>query len=145
MATPYRRDARGAVPEKRRPSPNYSRTRPSQGTGFFGAMVKLLASSLGLAFVAGTAMGAYQTLRGTAADAPEIAALVSQTVGEALNTPAYLAVNALDLSNGQGDFLVTVSTYGATPYETFAYAGGYAGSTMAQIVLSVVPSWAFRF
>jgi len=145
MATPYRRDARGAVPEKRRTTPHDTWMRPSQGTGFFGAMVKLLASSLGLAFVAGTAMGAYQTLRGAAGDASEIAALVSRTVGEVLSTPAYLAVNTLDLSNGQGDLLVTVSAYGATPYETFAYAGGYAGSTMVEITQSVVPSWTFRF
>ena len=145
MATPYRRDARGAGADNRRHAPNYTRTRPSQGTGFFGALIKMGAASMGLAFVAGMAMGAYQTLRGAIGDASETAALVFQTVSHALNTPAYFAVNTFDLSNGEADILMTVSAYGATPYQTFAYAGGYAGCTMVQLVQSVVPSWTFHF
>jgi hypothetical protein len=145
MATPYRRDARGAAAEKRGPLPYYKPARPSQSAGFCVAIIKMIACGLGLAFVAGTAMGAVQTLRGSTGDASETAAVVSQAVSRALNTPAYLALTAFDLSNGQADTLMTVSAYAAMPFQTFAFAGGYAGCTTVLLMQAVVPSWTFRF
>lgn len=145
MATPYRKDARGAASDTRRAAPTGSGGRAPQAAGLAVIAFKCFAGSLGVAFGTGVAIGIFQSLRGTRGGAGEIADFASLAVNRVFNAPAEWAIGMFDLSNRAADLMLGIISYAGVPYEAVAYAGGYAGSTVVQIAQSLVPAWSFHF
>jgi len=145
MANPYKKVNQGAVSAKRGAQPEADWARNPHGSGWLFSLVKIFSATLVLAFICGMVISAVQTLQGIGDDASETALLVSLSVSRTLNTPAYWAMETFGLYGWKANALVTANVYAVTPYQTFAYAGAYAGNTLVQLLRTILPGWTFHF
>jgi hypothetical protein len=145
MATPYRRDARGAVSDARR-TPAIQKGVPARRvTRFGGTAFRWFTGSLGLAFWAGVSIGLYQTLHGSMGDSTDIADFAFHSTSRMFNAPVEWTIDTFALANPGAEILLNGMYYVSIPYQALAYAGGYSGSTIAQIMQNLIPSWSFHF